>query len=301
MKAEDHFITRFAPSPNGWLHLGHAYSALIGAQEAARHGGTFLLRLEDIDIGRTRPHFVDGIYQDLAWLGLDWPEPVMVQSSRFDTYQAALDKLRAAGLVYPCWASRGDIQKALRDTHGTATHWPRDPDGAPVYPGLYRDLHEAEQKRRMWEGGSYAWRLDMQKALEAASQKSDEPLSYCETATGAGVRHALDAAAFGDVVVARKDIPTSYHLAVIVDDAEQRVTQVTRGADLQAATAIHRLLQILLDLPEPSYHHHALIRDTSGRRLSKQAGDEGFRALRQQGFSREDVLALLPPPFGTGA
>lgn len=298
MKAEDKFVTRFAPSPNGWLHLGHAYSALLGAHEAMRHGGTFLLRLEDIDVGRARPHFIDGIYQDLAWLGLSWPEPVMVQSTRFDIYQAALDKLRAAGLVYPCWASRSDIQNALSETYGPAAQWPRDPDGAPVYPGLYRDLNAAEQKRLMWEGGGYAWRLDMQKALALAARKHAAPLSYLETASGRAVRHDLNAADFGDVVVARKDVPTSYHLAVVVDDAAQGVTQVTRGADLRAATAIHRLLQILLDLPEPAYHHHALLRDTQGRRLSKQAGDSGFRDLRQQGFSPEAVLALLPPPIG---
>ena len=285
------FVTRFAPSPNGWLHLGHAYSALVGARAAEAAGGTFLLRLEDIDRGRARPHFVDGIYQDLAWLGLDWPQPVMVQSARFDIYEAALKQLREQELVYPCWATRREIAAALADQ----PDWPRDPDGAPLYPGLYRDLPDSKRKALMWEGGAYAWRLDMQKALARAGG----PLNYVELGGGAAETVTANAAAFGDVVLARKDVPTSYHLAVVLDDAAQQVTQVTRGRDLAAATAVHVLLQNLLGLPTPAYHHHGLIRDVSGRRLSTQAGDSGFRQLRQDGFSRDAVLALLPPPFGT--
>ena len=290
------FVTRFAPSPNGWLHLGHAYSALIGARAARAAGGQFLLRIEDIDVGRARPHFVEGIYQDLEWLGLSWPEPVMVQSKRFEIYQAALDALRAQGLVYPCWATRREILAAIQDKKD----WPRDPDGAPVYPGLYRDTPDSTRKKLMFEGGSYAWRLDMQKALTMAATKN-ETLFYTEILDGMATRLPLDPQSYGDVVLARKDVPTSYHLAVVIDDAAQGVTQVTRGQDLAPATAIHRLLQILLDLPEPDYHHHALVRDISGRRLSKQAGDSGFRELRQQGMTLEEVLALLPPPIGTGA
>ena len=161
MKDEKPFITRFAPSPNGWLHLGHAYSALIGARAAREAGGQFLLRIEDIDVGRARPHFVEGIYQDLEWLGLSWPEPVMVQSARFEIYQAALDALRAQGLVYPCWATRREILAAIQDKKD----WPRDPDGAPLYPGLYRDLPDSRRKKLMWEGTPYCWRLNMEKAL----------------------------------------------------------------------------------------------------------------------------------------
>ena len=300
MEAAKTFVTRFAPSPNGWLHLGHAYSALIGARHAQAAGGQFLVRLEDIDVGRARPHFVDGIYQDLAWLGLSWPEPVMVQSERFGVYEAALRKLRDMDLVYPCWATRRDIQATLETLHGDKKDWPRDPDGAPVYPGLYRDTPDSTRKSLMFEGGSYAWRLDMQKALTMAATKS-ETLFYTEILDGVATRLPLDPQSYGDVVLARKDVPTSYHLAVVIDDAAQGVTQVTRGQDLAPATAIHRLLQILLDLPEPDYHHHALVRDISGRRLSKQAGDSGFRELRQQGMTLEEVLALLPPPIGTGA
>lgn len=308
MEAAKTFVTRFAPSPNGWLHLGHAYSALIGARHAQAAGGQFLVRLEDIDVGRARPHFIDGIYQDLAWLGLSWPEPVMVQSERFEIYEAALKKLRDMGLVYPCWATRRDVQAALETLHGDKKDWPRDPDGAPVYPGLYRDTPDSTRKKLMFEGGGYAWRLDMQKALALAATKTEaraaakkETLFYTEILDGVATRLPLDPQSYGDVVLARKDVPTSYHLAVVIDDAAQGVTQVTRGQDLAPATAIHRLLQILLDLPEPTYHHHALVRDISGRRLSKQAGDSGFRELRQQGMQFEEVLALLPPPLGTGA
>ena len=287
------FVTRFAPSPNGWLHLGHAYSALFGARAARAAGGQFLLRIEDIDIGRARPHFVEGIYQDLEWLGLSWPEPVMVQSKRFEIYQAALDALRTQGLVYPCWATRREILAAIQDKKD----WPRDPDGAPLYPGLYRDLPDSRRKKLMWEGTPYCWRLNMEKALAHV----EAPLSYFEYGTGTAEIMPLDAAAYGDVVLARKDVPTSYHLAVVVDDAAQNISQVTRGRDLQSATAIHVLLQKLLGLPQPDYLHHGLVRDVSGRRLSKQAGDSGFRDLRQAGMGLDEVLALLPPPFGAGS
>ena len=297
MQAAKPFTTRFAPSPNGWLHLGHAYSALTGARLAAQAQGTFLLRLEDIDVGRARPHFVDGIYQDLEWLGLDWPQPVMVQSERFEIYQAALNRLREQELVYPCWATRREINAAIAENTAQNGHWPRDPDGAPLYSGLYRDLPDSQRRTLMWEGGAYAWRLDMQKALALI----DSPLNYIETGSGTAETLTANAQAYGDVVLARKDVPTSYHLAVVVDDAAQDITQVTRGQDLAAATAIHVLLQKLLDLPTPVYHHHALVRDTSGRRLSKQAGDSGFRELRQQGMSVAQVMDLLPPPFGTAA
>ncbi|MDA8726346.1 tRNA glutamyl-Q(34) synthetase GluQRS [Alphaproteobacteria bacterium] len=291
MKEAKKFVTRFAPSPNGWLHLGHAYSALTAARAAQDAGGDFLLRIEDIDVGRARPHFVEGIYQDLDWLGLAWLEPVMLQSTRFAVYQAALAKLREQELVYPCWATRGDILAAI-EAH---KDWPRDPDGAPLYPGLYRDLPESRRKQLMWEGKPYCWRLDMTKARARVS----EQLSYKEC-HGQPETLPLDPSAFGDVVLARKDVPTSYHLAVVIDDAAQGVTQVTRGQDLQPATAIHVLLQKLLELPQPDYLHHPLVRDVTGRRLSKQAGDNGFRNLRQEGMSADAVMALLPPPFGQG-
>jgi len=198
-------------------------------------------------------------------------------------------------LVYPCWATRREINQAIEASPAGTAAWPRDPDGALVYPGLYRDISEDQRQELMWRGDSYAWRLDMQKAYELAAQKTSQAIAYTEMSSGQPQRQTIDPRAYGDVILARKDVPTSYHIAVVVDDAAQQVTQVTRGQDLQPATAIHRLLQILLDLPEPDYFHHPLIRDVSGRRLSKQAGDLGFRDLRQQGMSREDVLALLPP------
>jgi len=305
MSAEKPFITRFAPSPNGWLHLGHAYSALIGARAAEQANGTFLVRIEDIDVGRARPHFVDGIYQDLEWLGIGWPQPVMVQSTRFAHYEAALTRLREMELVYPCWATRREILAAIEkkteeqadEQAGEQAAWPRDPDGAPLYPGLYRDLPDSARKKLMWEGTPYCWRLDMQKALAFLGTQT---LRYTERADGTAQDRPLDPSRFGDVVLARKDVPTSYHLSVVVDDAAQNISQVTRGEDLQSATAIHVLLQKLLGLPQPDYLHHELVRDTSGRRLSKQAGDGGFRELRQQGMRREEVMHLLPPPFGTG-
>ena len=205
-------MTRFAPSPNGWLHLGHAYSALVAAHCAAQAGGTWLLRIEDIDSGRARAHFVDGIFQDLAWLGLSWPQPVMRQSDRFEVYGAALKTLRDMGLVYPCWATRREIAEAIANFPGGAGAWPRDPDGAPVYPGLYRDIADSQRRELMWEGGSYAWRLDMTAPWPKPSANRG-PIIYTELNTGAAQSLSADAAAFGDVVIARKDVPTSYHLA----------------------------------------------------------------------------------------
>lgn len=295
MKETRTFRTRFAPSPNGWLHLGHAYSALLGYASAQASDGEFLLRLEDIDTGRSRPHFIEGIEQDLAWLGIQWPQPVMRQSERFDIYEQALTKLRKKGLIYPCWATRRDISKAIEATPGGTKTWPRDPDGALVYPGMYREISESKRQNLMWQGGSYAWRLDMQKACDLAEAKNGGPLHYAELSEKFGTKIQTDARAYGDIILARKDVPTSYHIAVVVDDAAQAITQVTRGQDLQPATAIHRVLQVLLNLPAPTYFHHPLIRDVSGRRLSKQAQDLGFRELRQQGMTPEQVLDLLPP------
>ena len=301
MTKKKKFVTRFAPSPNGWLHLGHAYSALLAARQAAAHEGEFLLRIEDIDTGRARAHFVDGIYQDLAWLGLTWPEPVLVQSTRFETYQAALGNLRDRNLVYPCWASRAEIAKEINTMPGGAENWPRDPDGAPIYPGIYRDINSKQRQSLMWRGDSYAWRLRMDRAMAEAEKLNGGQLFFTELSGGTPQRVAVEAQLFGDVVLARKDVPTSYHLSVVIDDAEQDITHVTRGRDLSAATHIHRVLQLLLGLPEPQYFHHELVRDTSGRRLSKQADDPGFRGLRQDGYSREDVIAALPVPVGEGA
>ena len=301
MEKQKNFVTRFAPSPNGWLHLGHAYSVLLAARQAEAHEGVFLLRIEDIDTGRAREHFVDGIYQDLAWLGLTWPEPVLEQSTRFETYQAALGSLRDRDLVYPCWASRAEIAAEIDSMPGGDETWPRDPDGARVYPGIYRDISTEQRQSLMWRGASYAWRLRMDRAIAEAEKLNGGPIFFTELSGGTRQQVAVEAQHFGDVVLARKDVPTSYHLSVVIDDAEQGITHVTRGRDLKAATHIHRVLQLLLGLPEPQYFHHELVRDTSGRRLSKQAGDQGFRGLRQDGYSRDSVIAALPAPVGSGA
>lgn len=269
---------RFAPSPNGLLHLGHARSALLNAAMADAAGGRLLLRIEDIDPARCRPHFEAAILEDLAWLGLDWERPVRRQSAHFADYRAALDRLAAMGLVYESFESRAQIRHAVEERPG----WPRDPDGAPLFPFAREEMSEAERARRHAAGEPHALRLDMTRATALAGA-----LSWREAGTAAPL--VADPMAWGDIVIARKEVPTSYHLAVVVDDALQGVTHVVRGRDLKAATSVHRLLQHLLDLPEPLYTHHALLLDGEGRKLSKSIGSESLRALRQAGVSAEDV------------
>jgi glutamyl-Q tRNA(Asp) synthetase len=283
-------ITRFAPSPNGKLHLGHAYSALMTQKLSG--SGRFILRIEDIDLGRRRQHFIDAIYEDLAWLGLSWPIPVMVQSDRFDIYQTALNKLRDMEVIYPCWASRADIRDYINSQPGGREAWPVDPDGAAIYPGLYKDISLTKRDAMMWEGGNYAWRLDSEKAAGLARHKNGA-LKYFEASQQKS--HEVTPSLYGDLVLARKDIPTSYHLSVVVDDAAQDISMVTRGMDLQGATHIHRILQILLEYPEPDYYHHDLVREADGRRLSKRAGDIGIDYYRSQGYSPEKLIDELLP------
>lgn len=289
-------IIRFAPSPNGRLHLGHAYSALYAAGKAAELGGRFLLRIEDIDVGRCRPEFVDGIYEDLHWLGLTWEEPVRRQSEHFPDYEAALRQLRDMGVVYPCFATRREIERTIAESGISTERWPRDPDGALLYPGIYKDIGAKERSRLMWEGRTYAWRLDTEKAAELAIEKSGGPITFCEEEGSpfgdTGIQQ-IEPELFGDVVIARKDVPTSYHLSVVVDDALQKISHVTRGRDLYPATYIHRLLQVLLDLPEPRYCHHRLIEDESGRRLSKSAKDMGLKDLRDAGKTPADIKRMV--------
>lgn len=289
-------VLRFAPSPNGWLHLGHACSALFACKTAKALHGRFLLRIEDIDVGRCRPEYEEAIYEDLAWLGLDWERPVRRQSEHFADYEAALKRLRDMGLVYPCFATRKEIADAIAATGIDPRNWPVDPDGAPLYPGIYKDLAPAEMNRLMWDGRSYAWRLDTEKALAKAEEIAGAPLTFLEDGEGPNGETgtcAVKPALFGDVLIARKDVPTNYHLAVTVDDAIQGVTLVTRGQDLFHATYIHRILQVLLGLPEPRYRHHRLIRDDAGRRLSKSARDMGLRELRAAGKSPADIRRMV--------
>lgn len=283
-------IFRFAPSPNGYLHLGHALSALLNFDMAQHGGGRFLLRIEDIDQARCRPTYEAAIYQDLTWLGVRWEGLVRRQSAHFDTYRAALDRLDALGLIYASFESRAEIARlvAQRDRAGP---WPRDPDGIALYPGNAKQMPAPERRRRLDAGDPFALRLDVAAAMALAAP-SGQPLTWSETGAGpsgqAGVVLA-DPPAWGDVILARKDIPASYHLSVVVDDAHQGVTHVVRGQDLFHATSLHRLLQNLLGLPQPFYHHHRLIRDVNGRKLSKSACATGLRALRAAGASPADI------------
>lgn len=282
---------RFAPSPNGLLHLGHARSALLNWRFARDHGGTFLLRIEDIDTTRARPEFEAAILEDLAWLGLDWSGPVRRQSEHFSDYEAALSELRKLDLVYPAFMSRGEAAERVQEAEAAGKIWPRDPDGAPHYPGDERLLTAAQRVRQIADGKPHAWRLDMKKTLDGLTE------DLCWAELGAGPRGetgriAADPAAWGDVVLARRDVPTSYHLAVTIDDAIQEITDVIRGEDLFAATSVHRLLQRLLGLPIPRYRHHGLVLDATGRKLSKSDGSTSIASLRDQGATRADIIAM---------
>jgi glutamyl-Q tRNA(Asp) synthetase len=272
-------VTRFAPSPTGRLHLGHAYSALVANHAAREAGGRFLLRMEDIDYGRCRAEFDTAIIDDLAWLGLDWEQPVRRQSEHMDDYRQALDRLQTMGMLYPCFCTRREIQAEIADA-GQAPH---GPDG-PLYPGTCRSLDAASRDREMEAGKPFVLRLDTVQATEAAGR-----LTWVDRDQG-----TVDAEpeVFGDVVLARKDTPTSYHLAVTLDDHLQGVTKVTRGEDLFAATHVHRLLQALLELDVPDYHHHRLLTDGAGKRFAKRDKATTIIDLRQAGKSPAEVRVL---------
>lgn len=274
-------VTRFAPSPSGFLHLGHAYAALFAWQLAERSNGQFVLRIEDIDSARSQPKYEAAIYEDLSWLGISWPEPVLRQSERMGVYGAALDRLDEMGLLYPCFCTRKDILAEINRSAG-APH-PRGPDG-PVYPGICRGIGNSERDERIAAGAAYALRLDV---AEAAKMVGD--LSWHDRTRGT---QQVQADQLGDVVLARKDIATSYHLAVTVDDAAQGITVVTRGDDLFEATHIHRLLQALLGLDVPEWHHTPMLTDPSGKRLAKRDNAFTLRELRKNGVAGEQVWAL---------
>ena len=283
-------VFRFAPSPNGPLHLGHAYSALLNFDLAQKSGGRFLLRIEDIDPTRCRPEFETAIYEDLAWLGINWETPVRRQSEHFGEYRRALETLSDQGVLYPSFESRAEIARlvAERETEGA---WPRDPDGAPLYPGTARRLSPDERARLIESGVPYALRLDMEVAVARAGD-----LAWIEQGNGPDGetgRIAVRPHAWGDVILARKETPTSYHLSVVIDDFLQGITEVVRGEDLFFATSVHRLLQRLLDLEEPVYRHHRLIRDEAGLKLSKSTGSTGLRELRASGAKAGDIRKYL--------
>lgn len=266
-------VTRFAPSPTGRLHLGHAFSASLGHSRASESGGRFQLRIEDLDQGRSRPEFVDGIYDDLHWLGLDWDEPVLIQSQRTEAYADALDGLRGLGLVYACFCTRADIAQSLTAPHG---------DAATSYPGTCRALPDDPERRATTP---HCWRLDSAKAIALKGLPT-------WTETG-GQRFEAEANQIGDAILARKDAPASYHLSCVVDDAASGVTMVVRGADLRPSTAIQRLLQTLLDLPEPTYVHHSLITHEDGRRLAKRDLAPTLAAMRDAGVDGRELASDL--------
>lgn len=271
-------VLRFAPSPNGLLHLGHALSALVTWKAAEVLGGKALLRIEDIDVQRCKPEFTQAIFEDLHWLGLTWPEPVLIQSERFDLYAEAANQLRDADLLYPCFCSRTEIAERATGT---------DPDGAPLYPGTCRHLSNAKRIERLERGDPVQFRLDTDTARERTGM-----LTYSVIGPTLHDRPQIRYARperWGDVVLQRKDTPTSYHLSVVVDDAAQGITHVTRGRDLEAATDIHVLLQMLLGLSTPTYHFHRLLLGDDGEKLAKSKGSQSLRDLRAQGWSPDDV------------
>lgn len=306
-------VFRFAPSPNGYLHLGHALSALLNFDMARASNGRLLLRIEDIDTARCRPDYEAAIYEDLAWLGLTWEKPVRRQSEHLDAYAAALKKLQALGLVYPSFESRAEIARLVVERERQAP-WPRDPDGAPLYPGDAKTIPGPERARRIAAGEPYALRLDVAAALarvsgqivsslsdplpQGGSEERAESapfLTWTETGEGPqGETGIVTAAplAWGDAVLARKETPTSYHLAVAIDDAIQGVTHVVRGRDLFWSTSLHRLLQTLLGLPAPVYRHHRLVFDAGGRKLSKSTRATGLRELRAAGATPNDIRRM---------
>jgi glutamyl-Q tRNA(Asp) synthetase len=278
-------VTRFAPSPTGFLHLGHAHAALFAWRRARQAGGRFLLRIEDIDPSRCRAGFTAAILEDLGWLGLGWDGPVREQSQHLPAYRAALDALVARGLVYPCFCTRAGIGREVAQSASA----PHAPDGSALYPGTCRALSETAHAARIAAGVPYALRLDMVRALAA----TEPGLGFDEAGEG---RLACDPARFGDAVLARKDAPASYHLCVTHDDALQGVTLVTRGLDLKPATDLHRLIQSVMGWPAPAYVHHPLLTDAGGKRLAKRDGAATLRALRAAGHSPAEVRAMAGFP-----
>jgi glutamyl-Q tRNA(Asp) synthetase len=284
-------VTRFAPSPTGRLHLGHAYSALLAHRFARERHGAFLLRIEDIDPGRARPEHVDAIIEDLAWLGIEYDGEIVYQSERLPLYAAALERLKEAGLAYPCFCTRSAIAAEI----AASASAPHGPEG-PHYPGTCRKV-SPEVRGERTRATPHAWRLDMSAAAAAAG-----PLSWIE----GGEKVHADPQAFGDCVIARKDAPTSYHLAVVVDDAAQGITDVVRGRDLHTSTHIHRLLQVLLGLPSPRYHHHPLLTDAAGLRLAKRTSAPTIASLREAGadprkLADDLLMGFLPAGYSVAA
>ncbi len=285
-------VFRFAPSPNGELHLGHAYSALLNFELAREAGGKILLRIEDIDTARCTPQLEKQMLKDLEWIGFEWDEPPIRQSDRFDSYRTALLELETRGLVYPSSMSRSEIKRKVSILEERGDPWPRDPDGSPLYPGHERETPLEERPKLEAVLGLQVIRLDM----KAAKRLVSDEISWIEDGYGPGGETGLVTAnpeRWGDVVLARRDTPTSYHLACVLDDADQGVTNIVRGADLFHATSVHRVLQLLFELPQPKYHHHDLLMENKLRKLSKSKQDTSLRELRETGMTRQAVRELV--------
>lgn len=284
----DQPVFRFAPSPNGALHLGHALSALENEKSALKIGGRLLLRIEDIDQNRCSTKLEQALIRDLQWLGIDFEQPYFRQSEHFADYQAALERLIAKGLAYPSFLSRGQIKQLIIEHEKQGEIWPRGPDGAPLYPEIDKNRTPAERTELINSGQPYAWRLDMKKALQVINKT----LYWAEEKNDTRVRITAYPERWGDIVLSRSDAPSSYHLSVVIDDASQGISHVVRGKDLYQATAIHRVLQELLNLPAPIYRHHRLLLDQDGNKLSKSRGDTALATLRNGGKSVSEIRFL---------
>ncbi|MEZ5878940.1 MAG: tRNA glutamyl-Q(34) synthetase GluQRS [Tepidamorphaceae bacterium] len=284
---------RFAPSPTGTLHIGHAYSALLNQKLARESGGRLLQRIEDTDTTRCRPEFEQAILEDLDWLGIRFDAPPLRQSDHFPTYAKAADMLRGKGLLYPCFASRSQINEAVSGIEASGREWLRDPDGSPHYPGIWRDAAKEEVERRIAAGEPHAWRIDMARAMQGLSESRLAFEEYPDETATQTVTRFRDPSVWGDFIIVRKDSPASFHLAGVIDEALQGITDVVRGQDLAQATGLHRVLQHHLGLKPPRYHHHGLIAGEDGEKLSKSRGSLGLSALREAGHTARDIKARL--------
>jgi glutamyl-Q tRNA(Asp) synthetase len=287
------YNTRFAPSPNGYLHLGHAFSAKISEGIARNSSGKFFLRIEDIDTGRCNKEFEKNIHDDLSWLGIKYQSAVIRQSDRFKDYEIYIKKLRDLNLIYPCWATRSEIKKEIKKKLTKTPKWPIDPDGQYIYPGVYKNISKAKMANLMLSGLDFSWRLNIEKAIIYAEEKYGDKIYFYERGLEPLGKRMIEPALYGDFIIGRKEIPTSYHLSVTVDDAEQNINLVTRGVDLYAATSIHRLLQVILNLPQTEWYHHELIREENGIKLSKTNNSTSIKSLREKGFSKDKIFSMI--------
>ena len=287
------YNTRFAPSPNGYLHLGHAYSAFISSELAKKSCGKFFIRIEDIDLGRCKKKYEESIYKDLNWLEIKYEKNIIKQSECFDKYERYIKKLRDLNLIYPCWASRSEIKKFILSKSINKSSWPIDPDGQYIYPKIYKNISKAERSNLMLSGLDFSWRLDIEKAISFAQDKLGNKIFFEELGLEPKGKRIIEPNLYGDFVIARKEIPTSYHLSVIIDDAEQGINLVTRGLDIYPATSIHRLLQIILNLPETQWYHHNLLREDSGQKLSKTNKSTSIKSLREMEIKKTEIFSLI--------